>query len=76
MDTRPASKTLFNFITIIFFRLTPSVVRPLPDNYHFLFPITKADVCNRPEKVWPSGLGRVAKNHSLWRLNRRKLIAG
>jgi hypothetical protein len=76
MDTRPASKTLFNFITIIFFQLTPSVVRPLRDNYHFLFPITKADVRNRPEKVWPSGLGRVAKNRSLWRLNRRKLIAG
>jgi hypothetical protein len=50
MDIRPASKTVFNFITIIFFRLTPSVVRHLRDNYHFLFPITKADVCNRPEK--------------------------
>ena len=51
------------FLFFFFFRLTPSVVDSLRDNHHFLFPITKSDVCNKLEKVWPKGLGRVAKNH-------------
>jgi hypothetical protein len=53
----------FHILRSFFFRLTPSVVGPLRDNHHFLFPITKSDVCNKLEKVWPKGLGRVAKNH-------------
>ena len=51
------------FSVLFFFRLRPSVVGPLRDNHHFLFPITKSDVCNKLEKVWPKGLGRVAKNY-------------
>src|ERR1700726_3105776 len=32
------------FCSFLSLRSTPSVVRPLRDNYHFLFPITKSDV--------------------------------
>src|ERR1700680_1619292 len=37
------------------FRITPSVVRSLQRNYHFLCPITKSDVWRELEKVWPKG---------------------
>src|SRR6202030_4039838 len=30
------------------FRIAPSAVRSLQDNYHFLYPITKSDVCSLP----------------------------
>src|SRR5271157_6634056 len=45
------------FCSFLSLRSTPSVVRPLRDNYHFLFPITKADVWNKLEKVWPTRSG-------------------
>jgi hypothetical protein len=48
-----------------FFRLTPSAVRSLQDNYHFLCPITKSDVSNKLEKVWPKGL-RLSREKSLF----------
>jgi hypothetical protein len=38
------------------FGIAPSAVQSLQDNYHFLCPITKSDVCSELEKVWPKGL--------------------
>jgi hypothetical protein len=38
------------------FRIAPSAVRSLQDNYHFLYPITKSDVCSELEKIWPKAI--------------------
>src|SRR5260370_33120984 len=49
------------FCSFLSLRAAPSVVRPLRDNYHFLFPITKSDVYIKLEQVWAKGLSRVAR---------------
>src|ERR1700737_424492 len=46
------------FCSFFVFRFPVSLVRPLPDNHPFLFPIRKSDVCNKLEKVWPKGSRR------------------
>ena len=64
----------FHILRSFFFRLTPSVVGPLRDNHHFLFPITKSDVCNKLEKVWPKG-SRKAACSIFWNVSKRGLTA-
>src|ERR1700676_524379 len=53
------------FCSFLSLRSTPSVVRPLRDNYHFLFPITKADVCNKAEESLGEGIRSSRENSDL-----------
>src|SRR4029077_17872520 len=48
------------FLFFFVFRFARSLVRPLRDNRHFLFPIRKSDACNKLEKVWPQGSRKAA----------------
>src|ERR1700746_4043005 len=48
------------FLFFFVFRFPRSLVRPLRDNRHFLFPIRKSDACNKLEKVWPQGSRKAA----------------